>query len=85
VEDGLDVSQRPLMAPVLARRRNGGEGKQGAKEVLGWQRHFTTGEEARWELRPPWWRHDTAVGGRRPSRPTWTGVAEWAEGLGQNH
>jgi hypothetical protein len=27
----------------------------------------------------------TAVGGRRPRRPTWAGVAEWAEGLGQNH
>jgi hypothetical protein len=53
VEDGLDVSQRPLMAPVLARRRNGGEGKQGAKEVLGWQRHFTTGEEARWPAGEP--------------------------------
>jgi hypothetical protein len=31
------------MAPVLARRRNGGEGKRGAEEVEGWQCRFTTG------------------------------------------
>jgi hypothetical protein len=34
------------MAPVSARRRNGGEGKWGAKVVEGWQHRFTTGEEA---------------------------------------
>jgi hypothetical protein len=35
------VSQRPLLAPILARRRNRGEGKWGAEEVEGWQRLFT--------------------------------------------
>jgi hypothetical protein len=35
------------MAPVSARRRNGGEDKWGAKEVEGWHRRFTMGKEAR--------------------------------------
>jgi hypothetical protein len=35
------------MAPVSARRINGGEGKRGTEEVEGWRCRFNTEEEAR--------------------------------------
>jgi hypothetical protein len=37
VEDRREVRRWPLIAPVLARRRNGGEGKQDAEEVEVWR------------------------------------------------
>jgi hypothetical protein len=48
VEDQREVNRRPLMVPISARRRNGGEGTWGAEEVEVWRHRFTR----RRELRP---------------------------------
>jgi hypothetical protein len=76
------------MAPVSSRRRNGEPRRSrggGAVSLRGRRCGGREASRAAGASTGRWWRLGTAVGGRRPHRPTWAGVAEWAEGLGQNH
>jgi hypothetical protein len=76
----------------LKEKRRGGETREprrwrGGSAISLWGRRHDSREasHAAGALAGRWWWHGTAVGGRRPRRPTWAGVAEWVEGLGQNH